>query len=83
MPGRPLVKLKEKQARICAVDKTIRVVTDFKEQQAETYRYWRSVPVGERLNAIMQLSKTAYTMRGLRFDDGQRPARDIVRFERP
>jgi hypothetical protein len=83
MPGRPLVKLKEKQARIRAVDKTIRVVTDFKEQQAETYRYWRSVPVGERLNAIMQLSKTAYTMRGLRFDDGQRPARDIVRVERP
>jgi hypothetical protein len=65
------------------VDKTIRVVTDFKEQQAETYRYGRSVTVGERLNAIMQLSKTAYSMRGLRFDDGQRPARDIVRVERP
>jgi hypothetical protein len=65
------------------VDKTIRVVTDFREQQAETYRYWRSVPVGERLNAIMELSKTAYSMRGLRFDYGQRPARDIVRIERP
>jgi hypothetical protein len=29
------------------VDKTIRIVADFKEQQAETYRYWQSVPVGE------------------------------------
>jgi hypothetical protein len=65
------------------MDKTIRIVTDFEEQQAETYRYWQSVPVGERLNAVMRLSKVLYTMRGLRFDDGQRPARDIVRVERP
>jgi hypothetical protein len=63
------------------MDKTIRIVTDFKEQQAETYRYWQSVPVGERLNAIMQLSKTAYSMRGMRFD-GPRPPRNIVRLER-
>ncbi len=64
------------------MDKTVRVVTDFKEQQAETYRYWQSVPVGERLNAIMELSKIAYSMRGMRFD-GRRPPRDIVRLERP
>jgi len=64
------------------VDKILRVVTDLKEQQAETYRYWQSVPVGERLNAVMELSKTLYTMRGMRFDDGQRPSRNIVRIER-
>jgi len=63
------------------MDKTIRVVTDFKEQQAETYRYWQSVPVGERLDAIMKLSKTSYSMRGMRFD-GPRSPRHIVRIER-
>ena len=63
------------------MDKKLRVVTDPEEQQAETYRYWQSVPVGERLNAVMELSKTLYSLRGVRFD-GPRPPRDIVRVER-
>ncbi len=46
------------------MDKTIRIVTDFEEQQAETYRYWQSVPVGERIEAILELSETAYSFRG-------------------
>jgi hypothetical protein len=70
------------EAGSLSVDKTIRIVTDFKEQRAETYRYWQSVPIGERLNAVMEHSKTLYTRRGMRFD-GPRPPRDIVRVERP
>jgi hypothetical protein len=31
------------------MDKTIRRVTDPDEQQAESYRYWQSLSVGERL----------------------------------
>ena len=31
------------------MDKTIRRVTDLKEQRMETYRYWRSRPADERL----------------------------------
>ena len=42
------------------MDKTIRRVTDFEEQQAETYRYWESRPVGERLVAVCELSQAAY-----------------------
>lgn len=34
------------------MDKTIRRVTDPEEQQMETYRYWQSRPVGERLVAV-------------------------------
>lgn len=43
-----------------AMDKTIRRVTDLEEQQLETYRYWQSRPVGERLIAVCELSQAAY-----------------------
>ena len=42
------------------MDKTIRRVTDPEEQQMETYRYWQSRPVGERLIAVCELSEAAY-----------------------
>ena len=42
------------------MDKTIRRVTDPEEQQAETYRYWQSRPIGERLIAVCELSEAAY-----------------------
>ena len=42
------------------MDKTIRRVTDLAEQEAETYRYWQSQPVGDRLVAVCELSEAAY-----------------------
>lgn len=42
------------------MDKTIRRVTDLDEQQAETYRYWQSRPIGERLIAVCELTESAY-----------------------
>jgi hypothetical protein len=42
------------------MDKTVRRVTDPEEQQAETYRYWQSQPVGDRLIAVCELSEAAY-----------------------
>jgi hypothetical protein len=42
------------------MDKTIRRVTNLEEQKAETYRYWQSRTVGERLIAVCELSETAY-----------------------
>jgi hypothetical protein len=42
------------------MDKTIRRITDLDEQEAETYRYWQSRPVGERLVAVCELSEAAY-----------------------
>jgi hypothetical protein len=43
------------------MDKTIRRVTHGCEQQAETYRYWQSRPVGERLVAVCELTEAAYS----------------------
>jgi hypothetical protein len=42
------------------MDKTIRRVTSVEEQQIETYRYWQSRPLGERLLAVCELSEQAY-----------------------
>lgn len=42
------------------MDKTVRRVTDPAEQELETYRYWQSRPVGERLLAVCELSEAAY-----------------------
>lgn len=48
------------EERDANMDKTIRRVTDPEEQQMETYRYWQSLPVGERLVAVCELSEAAY-----------------------
>lgn len=42
------------------MQKTIRRVTDPEEQAIETYRYWQSRPIGERLIAVCELSEAAY-----------------------
>jgi hypothetical protein len=63
------------------MDKTIRRVTDAKEQQSGTYRYWQSIPPGDRLTAVAELSESAYSFKGVRFD-GPRPERTLVRFKR-
>jgi hypothetical protein len=65
------------------MDKTIRRVTDLKEQRMETYRYWRSLSPGERLSAVREASIDAYAFKGVRIDDEQRSARHLVRIERP
>lgn len=42
------------------MDKTLRRVTDTELQQDETYQYWQSQPVGDRLVAVCELSHAAY-----------------------
>ena len=42
------------------MDKTIRRVTDPEELELETYRYWQSRSIGERLIAVCELSHAAY-----------------------
>ena len=64
-----------------SMDKTIRKITDFQAQKRETYRYWQSVPIGERIIAICELSKTAYSLKGVGLA-GSRSPRHIVRVER-
>ncbi len=70
---------------ILTMDKTIRRVTDPEEQQAETYRYWQSRPVGERLIAVCELSEAAYAFaanfRGVSADVDQRSQRPVARIQ--
>ena len=69
-----------------SMDKTIRRVTDFKAQRLETYRYWRSQSVGDRLSAVWDISESAYAFaaafKGAPLHDEQRPNRTITRIQR-
>jgi hypothetical protein len=63
------------------MDKTIRRVTDFKEQQAETYRYWQSRTVAERMEAVAEIVRDVYCMKGIDIDSLPMD-KTIVRIER-
>jgi hypothetical protein len=46
------------------MDKTIRKYTDFDEVKADEYRYWQSRPVHERMDAVEEMIRTAYVLKG-------------------
>lgn len=68
------------------MDKTLRRVTDFEEEQAATYRYWQSLPIGDRLVAISELSQEAYAFaaafKGAPAHDEQGPSGDPASVQR-
>jgi len=65
-----------------AMDKTIRRITDLKEQRVETYRYWRSRSVAERMGAVAEIVRDGYLTKGIDLDS--RPVdKKLVRVERP
>ena len=45
--------------------RAVRKVTSVEEQEAENYRYWQSIPVGDRLVAVCELTEAAYAIRRL------------------
>lgn len=47
------------------MDKTIRKYTDFDEMKADEYRYWQSRPVWERMDAVEELVRDAYALKGI------------------
>ena len=69
-----------------SMDKTVRKVTDLAEQQAETYRYWRSRPSAERFEATWELSRDLYRefyrQKGI-VSHGEGSARSLARVQRP
>ena len=69
-----------------SVDKTIRRVTDPKQQEVEACQYWQSLPVGVRLSAVWDLSAAAYAFaaayKGTPSNDARRPQRAITRIQR-
>jgi len=73
------------------MDKTIRRLTDphgagRDEQLRETYRYWQSRSVGERLIAVCELSESAYAFaaafKGEPAHVGERPEGSPARVQR-
>ena len=63
------------------MDKTVRKITNFEEQQEETYRYWQSVSDSERMNATWEFTLEMYRMKGL-VQDAQGLQRSLVRIQR-
>jgi hypothetical protein len=68
------------------VDKTVRRVTNPEQQEAETYGYWQSLTIGERLSAVWDASEAAYVFaaafKGVPVDDAQGSDRAITRLQR-
>ena len=68
------------------VDKTVRRVTNPEQQQAETYAYWQSLTIGERLSAVWDASEAAYAFaaafKGVPVDAAQGSERVITRLPR-
>lgn len=67
--------------------KTISRVTDHKKQEADTYRYWRGLPIGDRFSAVWDVSAAAYAFAaafsGSPTNDAHRSERIITRIQRP
>jgi hypothetical protein len=70
-----------------SVEKTIRKVVDSDEQKMETYRYWQSQPIGDRLSAVWEVSKAAYSFaasfKGESSHAARQSERSITRIQRP
>jgi len=69
-----------------STDKTIRRVANPEQQQMETYRYWQSQPIGDRLSAVWDISQAAYAFaaafKGASAHDAQRSERVLTRVQR-
>ncbi len=63
-------------------NRSIRRITDRKEQDAETYRYWQSRTTAERMEAVAELVRDGYATKGIDAD-AQGSKRTLVRIQRP
>lgn len=67
-------------------NKTIRRITDTEEQQQETYAYWQTLSIGDRLSAVWDVSESAYSFaaafQGVPIDDAERSERTATRVQR-
>ena len=47
-------------------NRMIRKIGNLEDQDAENYRYWQSLPIGERLAAVCDVTEAAYSIRKVR-----------------
>ena len=59
------------------MDPTTRKYTSFEEMKADEYRYWQSRRAHERLDAVEEMIKTAYALKGWEMEP------DVPRLQRP
>jgi hypothetical protein len=45
------------------MDKTVRTFGSFAEMKAEEYRYWQSRPVHERMAAVSEITRAAWSLK--------------------
>ena len=68
------------------VDKTVLRAPEPEQLQAETYRYWQSLSIGDRLSAVWDASEAAYAFaaafKGVPVNGGQGSQRSITRVQR-
>ena len=62
--------------------RAVRKVSSVEEQEAENYRYWQSIPAGERLVAVCELTEAAYAIRGADHNANQGHERTHQRVQR-
>jgi hypothetical protein len=72
----------KKSGDLMQMDKTIWWNVDPEEQRAETYRYWQSISVAERLGGMWEISRDTYSLKAYD-DDAPRLPRHPARVERP
>ena len=69
-----------------SMDKTIRRAPDPIQQQQESYDYWQSLPIGDRLSAVWDVSQAAYSFaaafKGVSTHDAPRSERTLTRVQR-
>ncbi len=46
------------------MEKTLHKYTSHTEMKLEEYRYWQSRPVHERMDAVAEITDTAYALKG-------------------
>lgn len=64
------------------MDKTVRVFDSFAEMKAAEYRYWRSRPVHERMAAVSEITRAAWSLKEA-LPDVPRLQRTIAVLPRP
>lgn len=47
-------------------NRIIRKIINRDDQEAENYRYWQSLPIGERLAAVCEVTEAAYSIQKIR-----------------
>ena len=68
-----------------STNKAVVRVSDRERQQLETYLYWQSLPVGDRLSGVWDVSEAAYSFaaafKGVPIDDAEGSQRLITRIQ--